>query len=866
MAKTHKLSKNGETIYPATTTDAVVHPTLKVSASKLIGEINVSNLYPTGGMDGTNKYTLESAIAKIPTDLRTVGLKCSFLDDSGELESWEYQGGTFTATGSWLVIGGKKLVEFEASKEPVPHGNIYIREMYLEGDFDKTHRYVLSRIARNTSTANIKWGVYVKDLDDNGIEYYFAFNDFSEEPTFIDKKVPRKTQTKEGTFYISAIINWECLNDGDYLYPIGLPLTDIFSLEKNPYIKSISDKILLDNKNNEQDLQIEVCKTKLLELEKHSDNVLTPLVLINKYMLNKSGFYDDYGAPSDNSSFQRTEYILAEGAKAIYCKNKNNFAGYKVLLMDGDSVLLQVPNDGTIKAIDLSDYPSCKSIKVCTAISDSDNFFVLVDYCNHLMYSKDEINKFVSDLNKKTDVITENYLFNKSAIWSESSGNLYIEFDNVEIEQSGKYIVRANANTDKLQEGAYWALAVTDIDGGYYYANGNIPFNQDVELTASKKIVKLQFQCNKAKFYKEEVEVTFLATIPNNGSLQYQIKEIDNRLSVLEGNNPHITGNTPSIHICKSINCVVGDTIQLYYNMFVQHIGDYSLNIKCSKGKNYPRYWEYTPTASDVGTSEMTIQLLNIDGSVIEEKVINIITTNAENPTSAKNILLVGDSLYMSGQIAIELSRRLKGTTGVATLPTALELSNINIVGRLKNADESVGWEGIGGWTWNTYLKRDGMAGARLTVSDITDVRPGDIYQISGYEQKFMIGEVNVTEGTGSVFGGFYGKGDIYNDHDLMPKSGTLNKVSGEGQSTIIFSNSSIETYNPFWNNKTDSFDISKYVNTYCGGHLEILCVQLGINSIIGANPFSTDFEKGVFADAKKFIDMVHSQLPKTKI
>ena len=106
MAKIHKLSKNGQTIYPATTTDAVAHPTLKVSASKLIGEINVSNLYPTGGTDGTNKYTLASAIAKIPTDLRTVGIKCSFLSDAGTVEEWVYQGGTFTNTESWMQGGG----------------------------------------------------------------------------------------------------------------------------------------------------------------------------------------------------------------------------------------------------------------------------------------------------------------------------------------------------------------------------------------------------------------------------------------------------------------------------------------------------------------------------------------------------------------------------------------------------------------------------------------------------------------------------------------------------------------------------------------------------------------------------------------
>lgn len=105
MAKKCKLTKNGETIYPCSTMDAIVHPTLKVPSSKLIGEINVSNLFPTGGTNGTNKYTLESAITKIPTDLRIVGIKCSFLSDAWVVEEWVYQGGTFTSTDSWMQGG-----------------------------------------------------------------------------------------------------------------------------------------------------------------------------------------------------------------------------------------------------------------------------------------------------------------------------------------------------------------------------------------------------------------------------------------------------------------------------------------------------------------------------------------------------------------------------------------------------------------------------------------------------------------------------------------------------------------------------------------------------------------------------------------
>ena len=222
----------------------------------------------------------------------------------------------------------------------------------------------------------------------------------------------------------------------------------------------------------------------------------------------------------------------------------------------------------------------------------------------------------------------------------------------------------------------------------------------------------------------------------------------------------------------------------------------------------------------------------------------------------------------MGGQIPIELSRRLKGTVGTATSPSALSLSNFNIVGRLKNSDGTVGWEGTGGWTWSSYTTASGMAGVRLTVSGITDVRLNQDcrYKMDNYTQNFYITEINVNDGTGYIFAAFYGQGDIYKDQGLMPQSGTLKRITGEGQEEINFTASQVESYQPFWNSETDSFDIQRYVDTYCNGHLEILCVQLGINSIIGANPFTVDFNVTVLKEAKKFINLIHSQLPDTKI
>lgn len=622
-----------------------------------------------------------------------------------------------------------------------------------------------------------------------------------------------------------------------------------------------------------------------------NNNKISPFILINKYDMKEDGWYKTNGEVADsNSSFQRVDYSITEGAKYAYCRNVKQTSGFAICLMNGDTLLKSINSVNKIIIVDMSLYPTCTNIRISTQKSIAEGCFVLLDYVSKFPeYTKEEIDKKINglsnnleDANTKINNISSNLgdtntkidelnnqigldsVFKTEKTWA--SGNFYGTIED-NLAKNSNFIVRCNADISKLKDGSTWSLAVTASDESYYYIKTDMAFNEDIEITANKDIVKFEAQINRANSYKEEVDVEFLLTISNNGIIQ-QITELNNRLTNLEGNDTNNIKDSPSLHICDTIDCIVGDTIQLYYNMFIHHVGEYSLNIECHKGKNYPRYWEYTPTSSDVGITQMKIQLLNIDGSVIEEKTINIVTKNAVNPASPKNILLVGDSLYMSGQIAIELSRRLKGTTGIATSPSALSLSNFNVVGRLKNSDDTVGWEGTGGWSWSTYTKAGGMAGVRLTVSGITDVRLNQDcrYKMDEYTQNFYITEINVVDGTGYIFAAFYGQGDIYKDHGLMPQNGTLKRVTGEGQEEIIFTASQVESYQPFWNNETDSFDIKGYVDTYCDGHLEILCVQLGINSIIGSNPFSTDFESSVLTEAKKFIDLVHEQLPNAHI
>ena len=79
---------------------------------KKFNELNISSLYPINGVDGGNTYTLETAIAQVPAEYRTiVGLKITFIsNETSKPETWGYNGGTFTSTTNWnLGTDNEKL-------------------------------------------------------------------------------------------------------------------------------------------------------------------------------------------------------------------------------------------------------------------------------------------------------------------------------------------------------------------------------------------------------------------------------------------------------------------------------------------------------------------------------------------------------------------------------------------------------------------------------------------------------------------------------------------------------------------------------------------------------------------------------------
>lgn len=109
--RVHKITINGETIHPATTTDAVVHPTLLKSVTDLVWEYNISDLLPESGIDSTNIYNISLAAGVLDTYLpdnrKVAGTSIGFLSDTPDNPFLRYEfmgGGLFSDPTRWYLL------------------------------------------------------------------------------------------------------------------------------------------------------------------------------------------------------------------------------------------------------------------------------------------------------------------------------------------------------------------------------------------------------------------------------------------------------------------------------------------------------------------------------------------------------------------------------------------------------------------------------------------------------------------------------------------------------------------------------------------------------------------------------------------
>ena len=163
-----------------------------------------------------------------------------------------------------------------------------------------------------------------------------------------------------------------------------------------------------------------------------------------------------------------------------------------------------------------------------------------------------------------------------------------------------------------------------------------------------------------------------------------------------------------NVFLADQYELVVGDNFQLFFRGVVQAVNPYNYHIRIVTGKGTvrPRYYEWTPGSADVGSHSLTLQVLDNNGNVLGQDQTTLVVKEAAAPKQAVNILCIGDSLTAGGIWPAEAYRRLAATGGT---PAGNGFGNIHFVGtKTKTVNgATVGFEGNGGWTWDSYLGKN---------------------------------------------------------------------------------------------------------------------------------------------------------------
>ena len=329
-------------------------------------------------------------------------------------------------------------------------------------------------------------------------------------------------------------------------------------------------------------------------------------------------------------------------------------------------------------------------------------------------------------------------------------------------------------------------------------------------------------------------------------SIQQQIKE---QIEGINVNIPDSQNESINISLPDKLYAVVGDTFQLFFRGCIQAVNPYNYNIlvSCAKGAQYPRYFEYTPTADDVGNTSFNLKVTNNSGVVLGEKNCTIVTVPITLPSVQKNILCFGDSLTTAGIWCAEAYRRLTGDGGN---PVGNGLPNIAFCGS-KNAD-GVGYFGAGGWAWSDYITK-GKAAVRFQVTGVNSLSIDAKYVNNGIT--YTIREINVTGGDGSILCAYTGSG-------TPETSGILTKISGDGDSTVTFISYSSDSQNPLWDYENNKMTFIPYANKYCNGKIDYVYTLLSWN---GLSPWKTDFDT-IKGYVRIFADTLHSEFPQARL
>lgn len=298
-------------------------------------------------------------------------------------------------------------------------------------------------------------------------------------------------------------------------------------------------------------------------------------------------------------------------------------------------------------------------------------------------------------------------------------------------------------------------------------------------------------------------------------------------------------------------NLVVGDTFQLFYRGVVEAPDPFCYDILavCEQGKNFPRYYEFTPEKS--GRYKLTIYVYDAAKKLLGSGETILDVALPKQPDREINILCIGDSLTSGGEWVGEVSRRL---TAVGGNPEGLNFDNVFFCGGCGEGNAC--YEGYGGWRWDSYSSDDiedmwVVCDHNKTVADqhsVWEDSNGNLWKLETivYENlKFIPHEnKNIPKVKDGV---------IKHIKNAVNKEDIIIKSTYKGKSS------------PFYDKKRGGVNFKAYAEKQGMEKIDAVYILLGINGVMNFDNLS-ELCRNIVNDGKKLIDKIHFDFPEAKI
>lgn len=251
------------------------------------------------------------------------------------------------------------------------------------------------------------------------------------------------------------------------------------------------------------------------------------------------------------------------------------------------------------------------------------------------------------------------------------------------------------------------------------------------------------------------------------------------------------SSNNPTVYISLPTNAqnllpaLEGRELSIYFENVIWSsvpLDQLCIDVTCTKGTQWSKYWRYTPTSGDAGTTTLTLAVYTKDrGTLLATATATLKTVALSNPASpvTRKLLLIGDSTMASGEVAAELFNLFVGDTKYTL---TLVGSNSGNASDSASNSRAVATEAIAGWTINGFTTDSTTAWTQLSGGARTG-SPFSFSSVFNFASYLSSQSISMSSGDWVVIN--LGINDVFNSTDDATVNTRITTMSGQLASWI---------------------------------------------------------------------------------